>query len=243
LLADLDQELFDELEPRVEPDEEIDSLSVSLIYPHWQSGTLPLSNRLSHLFPTAYESPRVQFSFVDGNSGETFNGWVVRQHRFVYGLKEWYSKQGVIPGGLVQIVRGDKPGEVIVRIDKKRPTREWVRTTLVGADGGIVFAMLKQMVSCPFNERMAIFIPDDEAIQKLWISTSRSRQTLENTVAMMMRELAKLNPQGHVHAEELYAAVNLVRRCPPGVILYQLTNATWATHLGDLYFRIKESNE
>lgn len=243
LLLDFDQELFDELEPRVEPDDEIDTLSVSLIFPHWQSGTLPLSTRLSRLFPTAYESPRVQFSFVDGNTGETFKGWVVREQRYVYGLKDWYASQGLIPGGLVQIKRGEHPGEVVIKIDKKRPTREWVRTTLVGADGGIVFAMLKQMVSCPFNERMAIFVPDIEAILHLWNSGSRGRQSLENTILQMMRELAKLNPQGQVHAEELYAAVNLVRRCPPGLILHHLVTSTWTTHLGDLYFRIKDTNE
>jgi len=35
----------------------------------------------------------------------------------------------------------------------------------------------------------------------------------------MVRELSKLNPQGHVHAIELYAAINVIRRCPPGPIL------------------------
>jgi N12 class adenine-specific DNA methylase len=56
----------------------------------------------------------------------------------------------------------------------------------------------------------------------------------------VMRELAKLNPQGQVHAQELYAAVNVIRRSPPGVILYQMIHNPQINHLGDLYFRISE---
>jgi N12 class adenine-specific DNA methylase len=63
------------------------------------------------------------------------------------------------------------------------------------------------------------------------------RGTLEQTTRTMMTELSKLNPQGHVHAQELYAAVNLVRRCPPGPILSILADRPWSNYLGDLYFR------
>ena len=55
-----------------------------------------------------------------------------------------------------------------------------------------------------------------------------------------MHELAKLNPQGHIHAQEIYAAVNLIRRCPPSVVINVLFNQPWSSHLGDLYFRIIE---
>ena len=45
---------------------------------------------MRHLFPTAYEAPRVRFTLVDGESGQKFPAWVVRQHRYVYGLADWY---------------------------------------------------------------------------------------------------------------------------------------------------------
>jgi len=66
---------------------------------------------------------------------------------------------------------------------------------------------------------------------------------MEKIVLSIMRDLAKLNPQGHVHAEELYSAVNVVKRCPPGIILKLLFTRPWATHLGDLYFRLDESKQ
>jgi len=54
--------------------------------------------------------------------------------------------------------------------------------------------------------------------------------------------LSKLNPQGQVHAQELYASVNVVRRCPPSVIVSTLINCDRVSHLGDLYFTLKDSD-
>jgi hypothetical protein len=130
---------------------------------------------------------------------------------------------------------------VIISSNKHRPTREWIRTALVGTDGGIVFAMLKQNVVCSYDERMAIAISDLAALDKLWDS-SKSKHNLEQVILTMMRELSKLNPQGHVHFQELYSSVNLLRRCPPGIILSILTEKTWANHLGDLYYKLEENS-
>jgi hypothetical protein len=55
--------------------------------------------------------------------------------------------------------------------------------------------------------------------------------------------MAKLSPQSHVHAQELYAGVNLLRRCPPGPILSLLLESDWVQHLGNLYFRLVEPSE
>lgn len=57
-----------------------------------------------------------------------------------------------------------------------------------------------------------------------------------------MRELAKSNPQGHVHAQELYAAVNLIRRVPPAPLFALLETNPVFKHVGDLHFRLDEEN-
>jgi hypothetical protein len=231
-------ELCDELETDCECDD-VDDLTIILTYPHWRAGTLPLTTKLKKLFPTAYETPRVKFDFVDGNTQTVFPGWVVRPSKYIFGLRDWYLKEGFIPGSLLHISRGENPGQVIIMADKQRNTKEWIRTVLVGADGGIVFALLKQVVTCTFDDRMALVIPDSDAVDKLW--DSRSRQPIEKTIQTMMLELAKLNPQGHIHAQEVYAAVNLIRRCPPSVIINVLFTQPWVTHLGDLYFKMVEN--
>jgi len=84
-------------------------------------------------------------------------------------------------------------------------------------------------------------VPDPEAVDKLWEATGRARGTLESSVISIMRELIKLSPQGHVHAQELYAGVNIIRRCPPGAILQVLANHPEVSHLGDLYFKLSET--
>ncbi len=244
LLSDFGPRIIDELEPSLNPpsDDPVDEVRMSVIYPHWRAGTLPLAGNLIHLFPTAYESPRIQFNFVDGNSGEVFSGWVVRNKHYVYGLRDWYLSQGLISGTLLHISRGKKPGEIIIRADKKRPTREWIRTAIIGSDGGVVFSMLKHNLTASVDERTAIVISDFEALDKTWEQSNKQRQPLHQIVRQIIGEMAKLSPQSHVHGEELYAGVNILRRCPPGVILNVLLESTWSRHLGNLYFRQEDSS-
>jgi len=237
----LEKELDDELSPVESRSQHLNEGEVHLIFPHWRSGTLPLTARIRHLFPTAFESPRIRFMLVDGDTGEHIPGWVVREKRYVYGLKNWYAQRGLMPGSIIRVQRGSQPGEVILRTENRRSTREWIRTVLVGSDGGVVFAMLKQIVSATFEERMAIAVPDVEALEPVWQQTPRDQASFERVVGNMVRELAKLNPQSHVHASELYAAVNVVRRCPPGPILALLATRPGFAHVGDLHYRITEA--
>jgi hypothetical protein len=239
-MLSLERELDDELS-MLEDDHNPNEVEVRLIFPHWRSGTLPLSTRMQGLFPTAYETPRIRFMLVDGDSGEKFPGWVVRSKRYVFGLREWYESKGLIPGSVIWVRRGNRPGEVIVQSDGRRPSREWIRTLLVGSDGGIVFAMLKQVVAGSYDERMAIAVPDVAAVDDIWQKVHKDRVPFERIVVNTVRELAKLNPQSHVHASELYATVNIMRRCPPGPILALLSSRPWFVHVGDLHFRFDDS--
>jgi hypothetical protein len=214
---------------------------VRLIFPHWRAGTLPLSERVLPLFPTAYEAPRIRFTLVDGKTGERFPGWVVRQERYVSGFKEWYEKKGLIPGGIVYVKPGKEPGEVLVETKSSRSTKDWMRTLLVGSDGELVFATLKQIIKSDFNPRMAIVVPDVEPVDKVWDKNRNEPLPFEQIVVDTVRELTKLNSQGHVHATELYAAVNTVRRCPPGPLFSLLETRPWFVHVGDLHFRFDDS--
>jgi hypothetical protein len=237
----LEPQVVDELESFENPSSNLGKATLSLIYPHWRVGTLPLSGSIIHLFPTAFESPRVLFSFIDGDTNIKFPGWVVRSSKYVFGLENWFKSQGVIPGSYIHIERGKTSGEVIIRSEKRRSTRDWVRTALVGTDGRIVFAMVKQIVTTMFDERMAVYIPNVEGIDSLWSQNVNQKYSLEQIIIMLMNELAKLNPQGHVHVQELYAAVNIMRRCPPGLIITKLFESNKATYLGNLYFRLHEN--
>lgn len=242
-MLDLERRLDDELTPVSGKFPTPNEVQITLTYPHWRAGTLPLTARINHLFPTAYEAPRIRFQLVDGSTNQKFPGWVVRKNRYVYGVQEWYKSHGLIPGSLVWVKRGKVPGEVIVQCEAQRGSRDWVRTVLVGSDGGIVFAMLKQVVTAAYDERMAIAIPDPEGLDIAWKQIQKDRAPFEKIVVNTVRDLAKLNPQSHVHASELYATLNVIRRCPPGPILALLASRPWFVHVGDLHYRFDDSEK
>jgi len=238
----LEVDLADELSPVGEDAPEQDAVEITLIYPHWRAGTLPLAAKVRHLFPTAYEAPRIRFILVDGETGEEFVGWVVREARYVYGLRPWYEAKGLLPGSVIRVRQGPEPGKVIVEPTSQRTVREWVRTVFVGSDDRIGLRLLQQRVNAGFDERMLFYVPDVEAMDRAWQQTQRERVPLEKLLVRMMRELMQATSQPHVHAAELYAALNLVRRCPPGPILALLASRPWFDHVGDLYYRLRESD-
>jgi hypothetical protein len=178
---------------------------------------------------------------VDSDTKEKFPGWVVLERGYVFGLEDWYRERELMPGSIIRVRRGSRPGEVMIKAETQRSRRDWVRTVLVGTDGGMVFAMLKQVVTAAYDERLAIMVPDLDALDNVWKLRQQKQPPFERTLVDIVRELTKLNPQGHVHASELYAAVNLVRRCPPGPIMALLASRPWFVHVGDLHFRFDDS--
>jgi hypothetical protein len=238
-MLNLEAQLDDELsEVQAGTGADVKEATIALIYPHLRAGTLPLSARVKALFPTAYESPRVRVTLVDGRTKQKMPGWVVRENGYVFGLREWYKANDLMAGSLVRIRRGEQPGEVIIEAKTYRSTKDWVRTVIVGTDGGMVFALLKQPISAEFNDRMAFAISSIEAVDQLWLQDRK--RPFEKLVADMIREMSKLAPQGHVHAQELYSAVNIVRRVPPAPLFALLGSRPEFNHIGDLYFRLSE---
>lgn len=240
-MRELEVELDDELSDVEHPAQKLDDATICLTYPHWRAGTLPVSKRLQPFFPTAYQSPRVRFTLVDSKSGEQIPAWVVREDGYVFGLSDWFKRQRLFPGALISIRRSKQPGEVLIEARTHKPTREWVRTVLTGSDGGLVFAVLKQDVGCDYNERMVTIVTDSGPVDLAWEQLSKNRQPFEKTLAMMIRELSKLTPQGHVHAQELYSAINILRRTPPAPLMATLAANKSFKHIGDLYFRMNDS--
>lgn len=239
-----EQAIDDEL---VEPDSKYTKreagkeIALSLSYPHWRVGSIPLTAFTRAFFPTAIETPRVKFILID-DEGREISAWVVRPHNYVYGLKEWYEEKELMPGSIIRIKHGKRPGEVLIAPDPKRTNREWIRTLLIGTDGGIVFAMLKQTISANFNERMAIAVPSTDVLDELWQKRAKNPRPADQVMLGMMKELAKLNPQGQVHAVELYAAMNCIMRCSPGMVFSLLASHPAFTAVGDLYYRLSENS-
>lgn len=236
-LQELITKLDDEMSELQAPDVAPDDVTVTLIFPHWRVGALPLSARLEPLFPTAYESPRIRFILIDGHSGERFPGWVVREHGYVFGLEDWYREYKVPAGGLVRVHPGDAPGEVVVETFDRRMRNDWIRTVTIAENGQIGFTMLKQPVGTAYDDLMVIGLIDTQALDEVWMRSQQQQHPLDRTVAHVFRELAKLTPQSAVHAQTLYAAVNVIQRQPPSTIFAELIKRPYFQHVGDLYWR------
>lgn len=241
LLLELEKELDDELSSVEEAPEDDDEVTISLLFPHWRVGTLPLSSRLKKLFPTAYESPRIRFILVDGHTGDEFPGWVVRNEGYVYGLDEWYKRNAIPAGGLIKVRRGEKQGEVIVEAVDLRHRNDWIRTVTVSEASQIGFTMLKYPVGTAYDDLMVVGLLDMQTLDEAWLQSPQRRMPLDRLVANVFRELAKLNPQSAVHAQALYSGINVIRRLPPGPVFAELVNRPWYVHVGDLYWRFDDA--
>lgn len=232
----LERELDDEWSD-LESTEVQEPVVVVLTYPHRRCGTLPLSSRLVYVFPTG-RTERIRFTFVDGDTGAEMPGWVVRGRRYVYGLKEWYKANDIPVGAYLELARGEKAGTVIVRRRAQRPRREWVRVALP-VEGRLTFEMRKELITCEYDERMIIAEEDTQAMEQVWLQTQEQGLSLKQLIARIFPELAKLSPQGTVHAATLYSAVNIAMRTPPGPLLAELVTGDMYTPVGDNYWVLR----
>lgn len=237
LLA-MEREIDDELSNLRTPPKPEGAVTITLTFPHRRAGTLPLSSRLRQLFPTAYEAPRVLVTLIDGQTGEEMTGWVVREHRYVYGLNEFYRRHQLPVGAYVTVERTDDPARVVVNFRAHRPRSEWIRVAVAGDDGKLHFDSQKRMIGAEYDELVALGAEDLKSVDSLWISPDRERETLQATMRHLMGELARQSPQRTVHAKTLYSAVNAVRRCPPGPIFASLVAYPEFEHVGGPYWRL-----
>jgi hypothetical protein len=238
VMLSLERQIDDEWS-EVEIDEEEmpadeEETTVILSYPHWRSGTLPLTYRLAQLFPTARITDRIRFTFVDRDTEESFPGWVVRSNRYVYGLADWYDAYKIAPGAYIDLWQGEEPGVIEVGVRQFRSRRgEWLRTVTVD-DGRLSFEVTRVPVTCEFDELAAIAVPDPEAVDAL--ADQFKKVPLPALVDQIFRGLAVLSLQRAVHAMTLYAVVNLVRRVPPAPLMAVLATVPQFTSLGNNYW-------
>lgn len=228
-------DIDDELSPIELEDEEEDEVTITLTYPYRRTGTLPLTARLQHLFPTAFETTRIQTTLVDEQNNEEIPGWVVREQGYVYGLEEFYRKYQIPIGAYVTVRRHEDPSKLLIDFLNRRPRTENIR--LARPEGNILkFENHKRSIGAEYDDLMIFGIEDLAGLDVLW---QRYRQTpIFEILKRLIPELARLSPQQSVHLKTLYSAVNLVRRCPPSPIFATLVENPEFEHVGGPYWRL-----
>lgn len=240
LVGDIDDEATDPalVQP---PISDAETIVVTLNYPHRRAGTLPLTPKTGPFFPEA-DDHHARVTLIDRRSSQEMSGWVVSKGKYVIGLEQWYTKNQLPVGAYVSLYRTDDPLTIMIDYQPLRLKRDWLRVA-VPRDGRLSFQLLKQPISCEYDDLMVVGINDYSAIDSLWINDQESQRPLFNLLRQIFPELAKLNPQGAVHAKTLYTAVNIVRRCPPGPIFYELSTRACFIPMGHGYWSYDASIE
>ena len=130
----------------------------------------------------------------------------------------------------------------MVDYQKVRVKREWVRVALYQS-GQMSFQLLKQPIGCEYDDLMIMGVNDEAAIDSAWSDTRQQQKPLLSILRQVFPELAKLNPQGAVHAKTLYSAVNVIRRCPPGPVFHELSIQACFIPMGHGYWTFDASIE
>ncbi|MBL8132117.1 MAG: hypothetical protein JNL42_09695 [Anaerolineae bacterium] len=234
----LEREIDDEWSDLpLDSDQESDRVRLILSYPHQRAGTLPLASRMQSIFPTARSSNRIAFTLVDGQDGEEFAGWVVRQGRYVYGLKAFYDKHRLPIGTLITVHRESGSDKVVVDFLAHRPRTEWVRM-MIDRNGQIGFEDHKRPIGAEYDDLMLLGADDQGYVDGLFQNYQQGRRPLSALLKPLVTELSRNMPQGAVHAKTLYSALNMLRRCPPGPLFAALNGEPDFYSVGNHYWRL-----
>ena len=241
-LLRLERELDDELS-RIEwtRSEVLDLHTASLLltYPHFRTGTLPLTNRMKQIFPKG-STQHTRVTLIDGQSGDQIPGWVSHTHGYVCGLDGWYANNNLMVGSYITLEKTDDPFKVLINYIPKREKREWIR--VAKSDGSkLLFEMKKQPCKCEYDELLVVGEDGTKEIDGLWIRSEVDGIAIAAILRDVFLELAKLSPQGTVHAKTLYSAANVVRRCPPGLVFAALAENPSFEPVGDGYWLYNEA--
>jgi hypothetical protein len=216
----------------------VPSTSLTLLYPHRRYGVLPLSSRTRSFFPQQ-KGGISPVTLVDGRWGVRYEGWVVREGRYVAGLSKWMEEHQIPVGAFITIERSASSDEVIVDFRTRRPKREWARVAQADLEhNALLFEMNKVMVACEYDETMIVAAQDVEALDQLAQQIQQQGIDVAQIVAQVTPELIKLNPQGTVHAKSVYSAVNMVLRTPPGPVFFALLSNRRFRDLGNGLFAL-----
>ena len=236
----LEQELDDEWSA-LERSQTPQPVMLTLTYPHRWAGTLPLSARTSALFPVG-RAARQRVVFIDEQTQEEIIGWVVREHRYVYGLDEWYRENEIPVGGFISLRPGPEPGVILLDFDRRRGQREWVRLASVD-ENRIRFSLDRRTISCGYDDLMIVGTDYVAAVDALWRRAVANNRPIDSLLRELFPELAELNPQQTVHAKTLYSAINMLRRVPPGPLFAELVTNPVFVSVGDYYWQFEPSRD
>ncbi|MCU0511147.1 MAG: hypothetical protein MUE40_01110 [Anaerolineae bacterium] len=233
-MDDLETELDDELTD-IDFEGTLKKATSTLLYPHRRAGTLPLNAKTRTIFPTG-RTPRIHVALVDATDGEHFPGWVVHEHKYVYGLEPYYAKHRLPVGARLSVEKGERPGQIILSYEGYKPRTEYIKIFIPGDQ--IQFENRRRAIGAAYDE-LLIFGVDDLAALDTMVK-AHQKQSMVALLRLLLAELGRLSPQGTVHVVTLYSVMNVFRRCPPGPVFALLRANPEFEDVGDHYWKLSQ---
>ena len=237
LAVELDDELERDVDAPVQP---LDSTSLVLTFPHRLAGTLGWSSRVAAVLPSVSKA-RVPITFQDRATDTQFVVWLVKNGLYIYGLTDWYKQNDLPAGAYLELSRGPTNNIILIDYKRRRPKREWVRVAASGAanrDNHLRLETAQRAVACEFDELMSVFVDNPATLASL---RGDSPRDVAQAVREAFPEIAKLSPQGNVHARSLYAVVNVITRASATDVFAALESSGAYIPVGDNYWHLSEA--
>jgi len=158
-------------------------------------------------------------------------------------LKQLYRENHIFPGSFILLRKIDNSTDVEFSMIPPRSSKDWIRTAVFDSKGKIHFEIRQQPINTDFDERMCIYVENNPQLDLIWDQNNKPDINFGKLVENIFKEISSDNPQGIVHFLELYAAVNMLHRCPPKPLLATLIHNDHFEILDNYYFKInsKES--
>lgn len=221
------------------PVQKVNEAAVRLIYPHRRAGTLPLNSQTRAIFPTARRAPRISITLVDGKDGQTFTGWVVHNEGYVFGLGDFYAKHKLPLGALMTVKRGKEAGHIVVDFPAHKARTEYLPIMSV-RDTQLAFELTTRQIGVSYDDLMLLGIDELQPVEALAQSMTQSRRPLAAILKSLIPPLARLSPQNVAHIKTIYAAVNVLRRTPPGLLMATLNANPDFEDVAGVYWKLSD---
>ena len=218
--------------PQIDPEK--DTFEFVLTYPYWRSGALPVMPALLSLLPDD-DNPLIHLDLLDGQSGDTVSGWFVQEHNYIMGLGDWFSRYQIPVGAFIALKKTDDPLKLLIDIRPKRQQQEWVRSVTVQGKR-LALQMKQQAFSCEYDELMLVDDSHPKQTDDFYQMVQEANIAIKDLVHQIFPELIKLTSQGTVHVKTLYSVINVIKRCPPALLLHTLENSPTFSSIGHGYW-------
>lgn len=210
--------------------------TIVLTFPHRRAGTLGWGHRLGAILPNV-SKPRLPIYVQDKVTGKRFAVWLVKDGRYIFGLGDWYKQNDLPAGAELEIARTSEANVFLIDAKRHKPRREWVRHASL-RDQKFRLETAQKSISCQTDDLMSVFIDDVRIFDAL-----RAQHTdVVQIVREIFPEIAKLSPQGNVHARTLFAVANVVSRVAPLDVFGALTTSGLYAPVGDYYWHLSDKN-